>query len=357
MLTFVFVHGLSGWGSYDSAYSRMPYWGMRGGDLMAFLQKKGYDCYAASVSPAGSAWDRACELYAQLTGKTVDYGESHSRRFGHARFGRDFSSCPLIPGGMGERRLVLIGHSFGGATARLFAELYAHGDEDERKTADPSPFFLSGAENPVRALVTLASPLNGTTAYDLFEDEGFQPDRVKVPWWSVQTAGLMSRGLRSKGASHHPQDCAAFDMHVDNALALNRRMPPLPDTYYFSVPCCSTVRREDGTCRPDIRKTEPLFVQRSYQIGCWQGRTKGGFQIGEEWLENDGLVNTCSAAAPLDAPKVRWDGKRAVPGVWNILPTFDGDHMSLQGGLMRKRNIRPFFLNLLEMISFLPDPS
>ena len=31
----IFVHGLSGWGSYDQAYSRMPYRGMRGGDLMA----------------------------------------------------------------------------------------------------------------------------------------------------------------------------------------------------------------------------------------------------------------------------------------------------------------------------------
>ena len=33
-LTFVFVHGLSGWGSYDSQHQRMPYWGMRGGDHM-----------------------------------------------------------------------------------------------------------------------------------------------------------------------------------------------------------------------------------------------------------------------------------------------------------------------------------
>ena len=33
-LTFVFVHSLSGWGSYDSQYQRMPYWGMRGGDHM-----------------------------------------------------------------------------------------------------------------------------------------------------------------------------------------------------------------------------------------------------------------------------------------------------------------------------------
>ena len=30
-LSFIFVHGLSGWGSYDKSYKRMPYWGIRGG--------------------------------------------------------------------------------------------------------------------------------------------------------------------------------------------------------------------------------------------------------------------------------------------------------------------------------------
>ena len=69
-LRFVFVHGLSGWGSYDESYRRMPYWGMRSGDLMPFLKEKGFDSYAASVAPSGSAWDRACELYAQLAGNT-----------------------------------------------------------------------------------------------------------------------------------------------------------------------------------------------------------------------------------------------------------------------------------------------
>ena len=29
-LQFIFVHRLSGWGSYDEAYWKMPYWGMRG---------------------------------------------------------------------------------------------------------------------------------------------------------------------------------------------------------------------------------------------------------------------------------------------------------------------------------------
>ena len=74
----VFVHGLMGWGSYDAQYKLMPYWGMFAGDLMKKLNRDGFDCYAASVSGTASAWDRACELYAQLTGTVVDYGKSHS---------------------------------------------------------------------------------------------------------------------------------------------------------------------------------------------------------------------------------------------------------------------------------------
>ena len=88
-MQYVFVHGLSGWGSYDKAYRRMPYWGMLGGDLMKYLESQGFSCYAAAVSPEGSAWDRACELYAQRTGSVVDYGKAHSERCGHERFGRD----------------------------------------------------------------------------------------------------------------------------------------------------------------------------------------------------------------------------------------------------------------------------
>ena len=53
---YIFVHGLSGWGSYDKAYKRMPYWGMFGGDLMEYLRGQGFSCYAASVSPEGSAF-------------------------------------------------------------------------------------------------------------------------------------------------------------------------------------------------------------------------------------------------------------------------------------------------------------
>ena len=146
-LQFIFVHGLSGWGSYDKRYQKMPYWGMRGGDLMVFLREKGFECYAASVAPTGSAWDRACELYAQLRGTRVDYGKAHSRQYHHDRFGRDFSDSSLIPKWDDNTRLVLLGHSFGGATIRVFSQLLAWGDEQEQQETAPidlSPLFAGG---------------------------------------------------------------------------------------------------------------------------------------------------------------------------------------------------------------------
>ncbi|HAX83676.1 MAG TPA: hypothetical protein DCY15_04130, partial [Ruminococcaceae bacterium] len=55
--TNVFVHGFSGWGEYDDVYKLFPYWGVRNGDLMKYLNARGFDCHAATVAPAGSAWD------------------------------------------------------------------------------------------------------------------------------------------------------------------------------------------------------------------------------------------------------------------------------------------------------------
>lgn len=91
MTANVFVHGYMGWGSFDVPYKAVPYWGMFTGDLLKRLQMQGFECHAASVAPQGSAWDRACELYAQLAGVRTDYGAAHAARFHHDRFGPDFT--------------------------------------------------------------------------------------------------------------------------------------------------------------------------------------------------------------------------------------------------------------------------
>ena len=53
-LRYVVIHGTAGWGSYDKRNEKMPYWGMRCGDLIGYLNEQGFDSCAASVSPFGS---------------------------------------------------------------------------------------------------------------------------------------------------------------------------------------------------------------------------------------------------------------------------------------------------------------
>ena len=192
--------------------------------------------------------------------------------------------------------------------------------------------------------------MNGTTAYDMFEDPAFDHAAVKVPWWSRYLAGLMARGTKPALDGRDRRDYAAYDMHIDNAMAMNARIPTLADTYYYSVPCCATRRRADGTSIP-VREMEPLFVMRSTQIGAYAGTTAGGVRIDETWRDNDGLVNTVSAAVPSGAPSVPQDRDGIRPGIWNVFPVLRADHMYLQGGLMHRHDIRAFYLELLEMIT------
>ena len=170
----VFVHGLFGWGEYDDINSLMPHFGLTNGSITDFLKQYGTEAYAASVGPISSAWDRACELYAQLTGTVVDYGAEHARAHGHARFGRDYTANGY--GGLMKKPISasnpinLIGHSFGGATSRLLLDLLADGNAEEQAymKAHPecgaiSPLFTGGKADWVYSLTMLAAPSNGTT--------------------------------------------------------------------------------------------------------------------------------------------------------------------------------------------------
>lgn len=195
-LKFIFVHGLSGWGSYDPINRIFPYWGLSGGSIIKYLRRQGYECYDASVSKTLSAWNRACELYAQLKGTVTDYGKEHSSRYNHERFGKDFTGNPLIKD-FDNSEIVLIGHSFGGATIRLFQELLINGFKKEMEVTeedDLSSFFKGGRKNQIFAMVLLACPNNGTTAYDLYEDESFDINSIKIDEKYLKTGGMVSKG-------------------------------------------------------------------------------------------------------------------------------------------------------------------
>lgn len=352
--TNVFVHGLGGWGEEAPYYDIMPYWGMFGGDLMKYLNRRGYACVSAQVTPGAGSWDRACELYAQLTGTRTDYGKAHAERCHHKRYGKNYKYSPIVRKFSSRDKINLFGHSFGGATILQFLQLMHAGSEEERRaTTDGSlsDLFKGGKGDWIHAIFALSAPLNGTTAYEVRDVINVDPEATEE---EKQVVFILTNGTAAPRDGRIPEDSAEFDMYVDNAMALCRSFETLPDVYYFSLPCQFVVQNADGTYSPREQEMEPLFRAASRRIGRYTGVTAGGYVLDETWQMNDGLVNTKSALAPIGSPQQALDRSAVSPGVWNILPTHEGDHMSLMGGLTKNHPVRELYLDLLQLVASQP---
>ena len=399
----VFVHGLLGWGQRDKIYRIMPYWGMTTGSLTDYLSAKGYETYAASVGPLSSAWDRACELYAQLAGTRTDYGVKHSHDFGHDRYGIDYKK-PLFDGWGTERAVNLVGHSFGGATTRLFLDILANGRPEEVAAAkaagvEPSPFFLGGKGSWVHSLTAIAAPHNGTSfiecnadftkaaaelatsaskALGLSKFKGvydFQLDQFGIRRDDNETfAQALDRVLKSDFLSHN--DNAFLDLTIDKSLEINKGIAIQPNVYYFSYAGDQTSTDPlTGNHYPTVSAIPSngmcaLMMPGSVNMGKYYDKyTAGGIYIDQSWLPNDGLVNTVSALYPTTTDKntteclkrdgtqgwVNYDGYSDItfrPGIWYVMPVTRADHMQFVGGIANKSIIEThlFYRNLMDDI-------
>ena len=395
----IYVHGLMGWGEHDQIYAVTPYWGLTS-DLMPYLTGKGYESYAASVGPLSSAWDRACELYAQLTGTTVDYGAAHAAEYGHARYGVTYDK-PLFEGWSADKKINLVGHSFGGATIRLFLDILADGSAEEQAAAkaagtEVSPFFQGGKADWVYSLTTLAAPHNGTTFLECCGDMtqfaaeasttmakllgisdfkgvyDFQLEQFGFYRKDGETVlEALDRVLHSDFLSHN--DNVFRDLTIDRALELNDDIEIQPNVYYFSYAGDKTRQSTLTGERTSAVDMTPLFVPFANQMcGYYDQTTAGGFRIDKSWAPNDGLVNTVSALYPTDSAGccltksgktgyVQQGGYSNVgyqPGVWNVMPVRHYDHGNFIAGMpvpdLASQSIpalRQFYLGLMDNLS------
>lgn len=347
--TNVFVHGLGGWGSYDVSNDLMPYWGMMGGDLMTYLNARGFNCAAASVNPSSSAWDRACELYAQLTGTRVDYGKEHSERCNHERYGEDYTGKALIDEFDSKNKINLFGHSFGGATILMFLDILEDGSDAEKKATpkdELSPFFEGGKGDYVYSITALAAPMNGTTALEVAEEVRNDPDataRENMVVWLLTELAFPDRG-------QDPKDTAGYDMYIDSAAEMLKDIETQPDVYYFSLPCCAT-ENVDGKEIPKDELIEFVYAPACNRMCNFTGYTAGGYYIDESWQANDSLVNVKSAIAPFNAPQKAIDTENIEPGIWNVYPTYEGDHMALMGDMTKVNYVRELYVDMLNLIN------
>ncbi|WP_173468801.1 triacylglycerol lipase [Fibrobacter succinogenes] len=388
---YVFVHGMMGWGEDKKFYKGLPYWGMVTGNYPRRMREKGYEVYTPSVSPLGSAWDRACELYANLTGTTVDYGVAHSKEKGHNRFGETFPEA-MLPDWTPERSIHLLGHSFGGPTMRMFVELLRNGSPEERAATPAgqlSPLFEGGHGDLVKSITSISGPFDGITfphALPKLVDGGLTygipmvasiignvgSGRVydfQMSQWgitAVKEGVRFARNMLNMKAIRHfakAKDNVFADIHIPQAAEINKKLSVPAEQYLFAVTGNGTKKGKNGNW---VKAPIMIFAFApfAYSLGKFPDQTIAGVKITEGWRQNDGIVPVESGRHPTTEPWCEWEDVKDKPiqkGIWHALPTVPGDHGTVIGGSIsfigKKRGQR--FLNAydfwMDYLDKLPD--
>ena len=384
---YIFVHGLNGWGQDEGLDRLVPYFGATTGGLIEYLRNKRYDCFSASVGPFSSCWDRACELYAQITGQRVDYGEAHSKKYHHKRYGRNYS-VPLIKN-WGQldangkiQKVHLIGHSFGGTTIRLMVHLLMNGSpEEQAATTDGSisELFTGGKEDWVHSVVTICTPHNSSTTYYFAKDfHLFNPIQVvsaiyagalgrtklngKVVDFHMEQFGLTNiPGQKTadsfvnsvKNYMDNYEDSCLTDLTPYGAKKINDMIETSPNIYYFSYPFSTSLKNSvTGKVVPRLT-TNPIIVPISWYMGLHKPFTDEftGEYYDEKWQPNDSLVNTISATYPFDEDHIEYEkGMKLNTGVWHVMPERVGDHGQAIGLFANKHDTRDFYNEIAELL-------
>jgi triacylglycerol lipase len=396
----VLVHGAYGFG-------REQLWGYHywGGpvDLQEELRRRGYSVLTAEVGPVSSNWDRACELYACIVGGRVDYGEAHSRRYGHARYGRTYPGLypqwgSTDPATGRLRKVHLVGHSLGGQTIRVLTQLLAQGSPEERQAGIQdgpgalSPLF-TGGHGWVASVTTISTPHDGTTATVRFDIEGSSMELVMgfllaaagtsarrvydfhlEQWGLERRPGVPPREYRRAVAKSpvwdHLEDTSLWDGSPEGARELNRWVHAQAGVYYLSWATEETFWDPLSGTRVPGWGMNPNLVSLSRFLGSYSARDTtrkpGQVPIGPEWWPNDGLVNTCSMDGPSLGSRdviIPYAGGALRPGIWNFMGVLESvDHLDIIGldPLWREhprgsRSLLEWYLSLAELLASLPE--
>ncbi len=368
---FVFVSGFWSWGQYKKGYGTLPYWGFfTGENYVKSMNASGIKAVASDVSPMGSAWDRACELYAQLTGTVVDYGRAHSEKFNHPRYGEDYSGRGLLEKWDAENKINIICHSFGGPTSALFASLLDTGSEEERKaTSDGtlSPLFEGGKGNWLHSITGIAGAYNGTSLIVGSQAIADTVTYLQKNYFPLHKFDPMCRLVEkiaegfeklTEGGTPDP-DTGLYDMVPDNSAELNKNIHAVKDVYYFTVPCCTTKDAPKKHAQAaDMRITDWFFAGIAELMGMTDLVTPGGLKLDKDWQPNDGLVNTISEYGPMREEKVFLStvpcpaaGNDFAKGKYHVFATYKGSHNSMSGGTVRPNKAAKNYL--FELVKFI----
>ncbi|XP_048551269.1 lipase-like [Triticum urartu] len=347
----VLVHGVLGFGKGR----------MAGMSYFAGAEEKDDRVLVPDLGSLTSMHDRARELFYYLKGGRVDYGEEHSRAYGHARFGRayDRGHYPMWDE---EHPAHFVGHSAGAQVIRLLQQML------HDKAFDG---YENTSENWVLSVTSLSGVLNGsTTAYlggirpeddrsmsfvclaqiyrvgttiyhwlDIpwlkrYYDFGF--DHFGMSWRTVGVSGLPSL-LAGTSGPFATGDWILPDLTIQNAARMNADVRTFPNTFYFSYATRRTTKFCGVTVPSGVMHIHPLVFIHVMQLCRWRhfaSEPPCKDYRDEDWEDNDGALNTFSMThprIPVEHPSLLVEDDsnrhRLQPGIW-YYKIVEADHMT-----------------------------
>ncbi|MBE76231.1 MAG: hypothetical protein CMG41_00620 [Candidatus Marinimicrobia bacterium] len=352
----ILVHGFLGWGRDE--ISDTKYWG-GSNDIEAYLRSKGYTVYTVSVGPISSNYDCAIETFYQIKGGQLNYGISHSEKYGMVQKPDNKYYKGLYPTWDRNNPVHLIGYSFGGQTVRMLQHLLVEISEIENDL-----LLSKNQEGWVKSITTMSAPLNGATIADIVKkfipfSESILPivDIISTNYYDLDLYqwdlnrnveesifGYLNR--LTSNPSWSTKNSIAFDATLNGAKKINDIISIDPSVYYFSYSTsCSKKDPNNGYHIPAESLSLPNYPL-CYLMGRININAGNGLVTDSTWFENDGTVNTISMARPFTGkngpePMVNLKkGETPKLGVWNFMGKYNLDHKNFIG----------FFLDSQKMI-------
>lgn len=378
-IPIIMVHGLGGFGPGE--FGSFNYWG--GVDnIPLYLTNNGYPAYATSVGPFSSNFDRAVDLYYYIKGGYVDYGKFHSTQYGHHQ-----TKSRYYPGVYPEwdanHPVHLLGHSMGGITVRKLLTLLEQGDKTELQDPAHAELFSGGKTGWVKSVTTISTPHNGATlTYKLLPDyapfvKGLVIAAAGLAGASLEADALYDFDLEQWDLEREPgesfaayaarvgnsriwttEDYSGHDVTPEAARDWNQAEPDSKNVYYFSVTTKNTTKGLLTGWEYPRLTTFPALIPVAFPVpiimglGNYTQNTPGKVVIDEKWWANDGAANVYGMSGPNTSIIKPYAPDALEKGVWNHIGVYNGyDHFAIIGMGMIPYNVRPFYMNLANLLA------
>jgi len=325
------------------------------------MDKTKLEVFVASISPASSDRERACELYAQIRGLRTFYGitraalaESEPAAAPGSRldFSQKGANARWLPdwGKPGGGRVHFVGHSMGGTTIRALERLMRNGDPSERPPGaqlgiDPAAFSLFST-NP-QVLEDRVDAIKSISTISTPHDGSYVPMKLGATFAAIVTTVVVTNAIVSNSIDPSTYTLDLDRINIPNPApvadqghaALIHRMYEIaasdvlgPDYQYLGVhdlraDTCAATNTTSRVAYPEVAyfavataKSKPNFIDvpgigvsevplpnmaHALQLSCCVAGNRGlphpilrELQYPREYVQNDGAVPLRSGRGP-----------------------------------------------------------